>query len=107
MRAMVKTERVILRTTPEFKTFLAVEAKREHVSVAELVRSRFDRSDDSEEGTLIALTAELREAVAAAKKSLHLGLTEAESVLAELRSKTPEQAKKLKNSTRAFKDQAA
>jgi len=102
----MKTERLILRTTPEFKNFLAIEAEREGVSVAELVRSRFDRDEDSEEALLTALTAKLRESVAAAKKSLQEGLTEAESVLTELRSKAPEQAKPLKNSKRGLKGYA-
>ncbi len=82
----MKTERVVLLTTPEFKAFLALEANREGVSVAELVRSRFSRKPDSDEEVLIALTAELSLAVAGAKKSLHAGLREAESALAELRA---------------------
>jgi hypothetical protein len=103
----MKTERLILRTTSEFKNFLAIEAEREGVSVAELVRSRFAKSEDDEEALLVALTAELRDAVAAAKKSLNEGLNEAESVLAELRSKTPKQAKTLKKSKRDLKEYTA
>ena len=36
----MKTERVTLLTSPEFKSFLTKEARSEGISVAELVRSR-------------------------------------------------------------------
>ena len=48
----MKTERVTLLTTPQFKAFLGVEAAREGVSVAELVRSRCERRPDAEEALL-------------------------------------------------------
>jgi tRNA isopentenyl-2-thiomethyl-A-37 hydroxylase MiaE len=83
----MKTERVTLLTSPEFKAFLATESKREKVSVAELVRSRCERRPTQDEATLIALTAELRSAVSRAKKSLREGLSEADKVLAELRAR--------------------
>ena len=69
----MKTERVTLLTSPEFKTFLATEAKREKVSVAELVRSRCERRPTEDEVVLVALTAELHSAVVRAKKSLREG----------------------------------
>jgi hypothetical protein len=83
----MKTERVVLLTTPEFKAFLAIEAEREGVSVAELVRSRCSRKPDGDEAVLGALAAELRRAVAAARKSLQAGLADAESALADLKAK--------------------
>ncbi|MEQ1804805.1 MAG: hypothetical protein ABL900_05450 [Burkholderiaceae bacterium] len=83
----MKTERVTLLTSPEFKTFLSTEAKRENVSVAELVRSRCERRPTEDEAVLVALTSELRSAVVRAKKSLREGLAEADSVLSELRAK--------------------
>jgi hypothetical protein len=83
----MKSERVTLLTSPEFKAFLAAEAKREQISVAELVRSRCERRPTEDEATLIQLTAELRGAVSRAKKSLRAGLAEANEVLAELRAK--------------------
>jgi hypothetical protein len=88
----MKTERVTLLTSPEFKAFLATEARREKVSVAELVRSRCEGRPSADEAMLVALTAELRAAVAQAKRSLREGLAEADAVLAELRGrrgKTP------------------
>ncbi|MGA8054177.1 MAG: hypothetical protein WCA12_10030 [Burkholderiales bacterium] len=83
----MKSERVTLLTTPEFKAFLAAEAKRENVSMAELVRSRCEQRPGDDEAVFADLTAELRVAVADAKKSLRRGLAEAEAVLKELRSK--------------------
>jgi hypothetical protein len=83
----MKTERVTLLTSPEFKSFLAAEARREKVSVAELVRSRCEGRPSEDEAVLMALTAELRAAVSQAKHSLREGLAEADAVLAGLRAK--------------------
>lgn len=85
----MKTERVTLLTTPDFKAFLSSEATHEGVSVAELVRTRCERRPTDEESMLAELTKELRGAVEQAKASLRSGLDEAEAVLAELRSKRP------------------
>jgi len=84
----MKTERVTLLTSPEFKAFLSAEAKREKTSVAELVRSRCERRPSEDEAVLVALTAELRSAASQARKSLRDGL--ADAVLAELRAKRAE-----------------
>jgi hypothetical protein len=83
----MKTERVTLLTSPDFKAFLGAEALREGVSVAELVRTRCERRPTDEEAILAALTAELNKAVVEAKRSLKSGLDEAQAVLAELRTK--------------------
>jgi GAF domain-containing protein len=80
----VKTERVTLLTTPEFKAFLAEEARREQVSVAELVRSRCERRPSDDEAVLAALSEQLQVAVAQARRSLQDGLIEAQQVLAAL-----------------------
>lgn len=85
----MKTERVTLLTTPEFKDFLAKEARREGVSVAELVRSRCEGRQGAEEAMLVALTAELHEAIRQAKVSLKRGLDEANAVMAGLRKTDP------------------
>jgi hypothetical protein len=82
----MKTERVTLLTTKEFKSFLRAEAQREGVSVAELVRVRCEHKPHPDEVVLGRLTAELREALRTAKSSLKAGLREAQSTLAELRS---------------------
>lgn len=83
----MKTERVTLLTTPEFKAFLAEEARREKVSVAELVRSRCERRPSDDEAVLAALSEQLQTAVAQARRALHEGLAEAQQVLAALPSR--------------------
>jgi len=83
----MKTERVTLLTSPEFKAFLTAQAKREGVSVAELVRTRCEGRATEEEAALATLTAELRAAVRQARKSVKDGLAEAAAVLQELRAR--------------------
>jgi hypothetical protein len=85
----MKSERVTLLTSPEFKTFLTAEAKREGISVAELVRTRCEGRPSEEDAVLASLTAELHRAVADAKRSLKGGLDEARAVLADLRAGRP------------------
>jgi hypothetical protein len=82
----MKTERVTLLTTKEFKSFLRSEAQREGVSVAEFVRVRCEQKPGPDEAVLAKLTAELHEALSEAKSSLKEGIKEARSALAELRS---------------------
>jgi hypothetical protein len=82
----MKTERVTLLTTKEFKSFLNNEARREGVSVAELVRVRCEQKPTPDEAVLATLTAELRESLGRAQSTLKEGIKEAQSVLSELRS---------------------
>ena len=82
----MKTERVTLLTSPDFKVFLNSEAQREGISVAELVRRRCERRVSDDEAILVAMTGDLNKAVAEAKVSLQSGLDEAQAVLAELRA---------------------
>ena len=83
----MKTERVTLLASKEFKQFLGDEARREGISVAELIRVRCEPKHGNDEAVLAQLTAELRKALSEAKSSLGDGLKEAESALAQLRSK--------------------
>jgi hypothetical protein len=83
----MKTERVTLLTSPEFKAFLTAQARREGVSVAELVRRRCEGRATEEHAALAALTAELRAAVRRTRKSVKDGLAEAAAVLHELRAR--------------------
>ena len=83
----MKTERVTLLTSPDFKDYLSAEAAREGTSVAALVRSRCERKPDADEAMLAALAAELRKAVGEAQASLSSGLAEADAVLSELRAR--------------------
>ena len=82
----MKTERVTLLTSPEFKAFLGAEAQREGLSVGELVRRRCEGRPSADEAALAALTAELRAAVREAKKSLGGALGEANSILGTLQA---------------------
>lgn len=83
----MKTERLVLLTTPAFKAYVGKEAKREGVSVAELVRRRVQPAANDDEAVLIDLTAQLRTAVEEAQQSADLALAEVESILLELRQK--------------------
>jgi hypothetical protein len=83
----VKTERLVLLTTPAFKAYVGKEAKREGVSVAELVRRRVQPAANDDGAVLIELTAQLRTAVEEAQQSAELALAEVESILLELRRK--------------------
>jgi len=87
MKGAMKTERVTLLTSPAFKAFLGAEARREGVSVAELVRGRCERRPTADEALLAALTAELRRAVGEAGTALREGLDEVRSMQAELRAR--------------------
>lgn len=81
----MKTERVVLLTTPDFKSFLVREAEKEGVSVAELVRSRCEGRPRAEEAELVRLTQELNAAISRARSTLQDGLKEAQTVIGELR----------------------
>ena len=83
----VKTARLTLLTTPEFKAYLGAEAARGGISVAELVRSRCGRKPDADEVMLASLAGELRKAVREAQASLRSGIEEVDSVLTELRTR--------------------
>lgn len=83
----MKTERLVLLTTPAFKAYVGKEAKREGISVAELVRRRVQPAANEDEAVLVELTAQLRTAVEQAQQSADLALTEVEAILAELRRK--------------------
>ncbi len=80
----MKTERVTLLTSPDFKAFLNAEAHREGVSVAELVRTRCERRPSDEEAMLAELTRELQQSMVVAKRALKSGLDEAQAALNEL-----------------------
>jgi len=86
----VKTERITILGTPDFKAFLTREAKKEGVSLSHLVRERCLQkpTDNKDEELLAALVSEVNEASARAKISLEKGLENAEKVLAELRRAT-------------------
>jgi hypothetical protein len=90
----MKTERLVLLTSPAFKTYVGKEAKREGISVAELVRRRVQPALKEDEATLVELTAQLRKAVDEAQKGAQQSLAEAEAILSELRRKRQVPARK-------------
>ena len=83
-----KTARITILGTPDFKKFLTREAKKEGVSLSQLVRQRCEKMpvNSEDEELLAALVKEVGEATARAKASLEKGLADAEQVLAEIRS---------------------
>ena len=83
----VKSERITLLGTPDFKAFLASEAKNEGVSISELVRSRCQAVPPTDDE--IALRELINLATQATRRatiSLDKGIKDAESVLSELRA---------------------
>ena len=84
----VKTERITILGTPDFKDFLKQEAKREGVSLSQLVRKRCEKkpTTNEDEELLAVLVKEVGVATAKAKVSLEKGLADAEQVLTEIRS---------------------
>jgi hypothetical protein len=90
MTTAVKTERITILGTPRFKAFLNREAQKEGTSLSELVRQRCEDKPQNEDEELLAiLVKEVGDAlarVARAEVSLEKGLTDAERVLAEIRS---------------------
>jgi hypothetical protein len=84
----VKSARITILGTPDFKAFLTREAKKEGVSLSKLVRQRCEKKpvNSEDEELLAALMKEVGEASARAKASLEKGLADAEQVLAEIRS---------------------
>ncbi len=86
MSTAVKTERITILGTPDFKRFSTQEAKKEGVSLSQLVQQRCEnKSINKDEELLAVLMKEVGEATAKAKASLEKGLNDAEKVLAEIR----------------------
>jgi hypothetical protein len=87
----VKTERITILGTPDFKKFLVNEAKKEGVSLSLLIRRRCEqRPVNDDEQILMDLLAELSVSTAKAKNSLDKGLEEARKLLAEIKTRDKE-----------------
>lgn len=88
MEATVKSERITILGTPEFKAYLIREAKREGISVSQFVRQRCEKDPQIQDEEMLAtLIKEVKTATAKASASLDKGLSDAAQVLAELRRK--------------------
>ena len=83
----VKTERVTILTTLDFKAFLNTEATREGVSVSELIRERCLNipSNGEDELVLKAMVEQVNESTQRAKEALNKGLRDARKTLKELK----------------------
>ena len=81
-----KTQRLHILVEPKFKRFLHAEAQRANLSVAELVRQRFEHQPSQEEALLAALTAELNRRVAEVSAAADRTIALADQVVAELRA---------------------
>lgn len=81
----LKSERITLLGSRAFKAFLSEEARKEGVSVSELVRRRCERAPTEDEQILLALADELRKATAEARAALEEGMAAAHSALRDVR----------------------
>jgi hypothetical protein len=81
----MKTERITVLGSTEFKAFLSTEAKREQISVSELVRQRCEHKPTDDELLLSALSQELRAGVKEANKALDKGLAAAHRMLEKMK----------------------
>ena len=77
----MKSERITVLSTPEFKAYLVKEAEKAGISVSELIRRRCARQPTEDEAQLMALTSELQQAVKAARSSLLEGLASVQEAL--------------------------
>lgn len=84
----VKTERITILTSPDFKAFLNAEATREGMSVSELIRKRclYKPVDTGDEQVLKALIEQVNESTPKAKRALNKGLENARKTLNALRA---------------------
>ncbi len=88
METAVKTERITILGTPEFKAYLIREAKREGISVSQFVRQRCENKPQTQDEEMLAtLLEQVKAATTKASTSLEKGLSDARLVLAELRRK--------------------
>lgn len=83
----VKSSRVTILTTPDFKKFLSAEAKARGVSVSELVRVRCTAQPvNQEDETLLAsLVEQVNNSTVSAEKSLAQGLKDVSKALDDIR----------------------
>ncbi len=81
----MKTERIEFMAPPGLKSKLQEEASKSKISVGELIRQRFEPSD--EEKDLIKLTAQLRKATAEASEELACAIAEIDTVVNALQER--------------------
>ena len=86
---VVKTERITILASADFKEFLTAEAEQERISVSELVQRRCKQpaANEDDEIMFAELVETLQQSVAEAEASLNQGIKDAEATLRELQSK--------------------
>jgi hypothetical protein len=85
----MKTERITLLGSTEFKAFLSAEAEKAGMSVSELVRQRCEQKPGEDELLLASLSKELHRAVKEAKDSLAEGMAAVKEALDEAGKQRP------------------
>jgi hypothetical protein len=80
---IMKTERITVLGSTEFKAFLATEADKAGVSVSELIRQRCEQKPGEDELLLSSLSKELHRAIQEAKDSLADGMAAVKEALEE------------------------
>jgi len=83
--ATMKTERITISASPEFKNFLTKEAQEEGVSVSELIRRRCMEQPNEDEQLLLLLSKELRASNKAANKALDTALAAVNEAVTTIR----------------------
>lgn len=74
----MKSERLNIPATPQFKSYVEAEAAREGISVAELIRRRVEGQLSTDEQLLVELTANLHQAVEEARARVESVLAQAD-----------------------------
>jgi len=90
----LKTARVQVLTTPDFRDWLHKEARNAGVSVGELVRTRCEQRVGDEEAVLAELTALLHKEVKATRRVLRQNLAETRVILDDMRARRKMRATK-------------
>jgi len=83
----VKSERVTILTTPDFKQFLSAEADAQGISVSELIRVRCtaEPTTGEDEDILAAMVEQVNKSAFDAEKALSKGLKDVASALKNIR----------------------
>jgi hypothetical protein len=81
----MKTERIEFVAPLGLKSRLRAEADSQQISIAELIRQRFEPSEEEKE--LAKLTTELKKSTAKARKDLHKAAAEVDTLVKELQAR--------------------
>lgn len=82
----MKTERITVLVSKDFKRFLHTEAEAEGLNISELIRKRCELQPSPEEQLLSELARQLRDATKTANAALDAGLDAVEKTRATIKS---------------------